>query len=341
MKPSFRLVADGTDITALINDRLLLLRTTDKAGLESDGFELRLDDRDDAIALPERGAEIEVFLGYDGKLEKIGRYTVDEVAVSGPPSTLVISGKAADMRGSGKTVRHGAFEDTTLAEVVRRVAARNGWEPVCTLTDRVVRLEQRGESDINFITRVAKLYDCTAKVADGKLLVMRREGAVSASGRAIDPLPIHRRDLSRWQFRFSDRSAQQSVRTRYQNKQTGALEVLTLDNEDVPDGLPPVHTDRHIYPNKTAAEEAAKARLKAFNRSTADVRLEMPGRTDLFAERLINVVDLKPGLNGEYLCESVEQTYTQAGWSTTVECNAGKKGKAKAEAKKERVVLEL
>jgi len=209
------------------------------------------------------------------------------------------------------------------------------------LTDRVVRLEQRGESDINFITRVARLYACAAKVPDGKLLVMRREGAVSASGRAIDPLPIHRRDLSRWQFRFSDRSAQQSVRTRYQNKQTGALEVLTLDNEDVPDGLPPVHTDRHIYPNKTAAEEAAKARLTAFNRSTADVRLEMPGRTDLFAERLINVIDLKDGLNGEYLCESVEQTFTQAGWSTTVECNGGKKGKAKAEAKKERVVLEL
>lgn len=67
----------------------------------------------------------------------------------------------------------------------------------------------------------------------------------------------------------------------------------------------------------------------------------MPGRTDLFAERLIHVVDLKPGLNGEYLCESVEQKYTQAGWSTTVECNADKKGKAKAEAKRESVVLEL
>lgn len=341
MKPEFRILANGSDITDLINDRLLLLRTTDKAGLESDGFELRLDDRDDAIALPERGAEIEVFLGYDGKLEKMGRYTVDEVAASGPPATLVISGKAADMRGSGKTVRNGAFEDTTLAEVVKRVAARNGWEPVCTLTDRVVRLEQRGESDINFITRVAKLYDCTAKVADGKLLVMRREGSVSASGRAIDPLVIRRSDLSRWQFRFSDRSAQKSVRTRYQNKQTGALEVLTLGNDDAPDGLPPVHTDRHIYPDQTAAEEAAKARLTAFNRSTADVRLEMPGRTDLFAERVISVVDLKPGLNGEYLCESVEQTYTQAGWSTTVECNGGRKGKAKAEAKRERVVLEL
>lgn len=41
LKPIFRIVADGTDITALINDRLLLLRTLDKPGMESDEFELR------------------------------------------------------------------------------------------------------------------------------------------------------------------------------------------------------------------------------------------------------------------------------------------------------------
>ncbi|WP_157395908.1 hypothetical protein [Pseudomonas weihenstephanensis] len=32
MTPIFRIVADGADITALINDRLLLRRTTDKPG---------------------------------------------------------------------------------------------------------------------------------------------------------------------------------------------------------------------------------------------------------------------------------------------------------------------
>jgi len=110
--------------------------------------------------------------------------------------------------------------------------------------------------------------------------------------------------------------------------------VVSLENDDVPDGLPAVHTDRHIHPNKTAAESAAKARLAAFNRSTAGVRLEMPGRTDLFAERSINAQGFKVGLDGEYLVDSVEQTFTQAGWSTTVECNGGKKGKAKAKGKK-------
>ena len=109
---------------------------------------------------------------------------------------------------------------------------------------------------------------------------------------------------------------------------------VSLDNDDLPAGLPAVHTDRHIYPNKTAAEAAAKARLAAFNRSTAGVRFEMAGRTDLFAERSIIAQGFKIGLDGEYLIDSVQQTYTQAGWSTTIECNGGKKGKAKAKGKK-------
>ncbi|MEC4240171.1 phage late control D family protein [Pseudomonas sp. DSV-1] len=342
MTPTFRLVADGADITSLINDRLLLLRTTDKPGMESDDFELRIDDRDSAVSLPSRGASIEVFLGYSGTaLTRLGRYTVDEVELSGPPDTLVIRGKASDMRGSGKSTRSGSWENVSLASIVKDVAARNGWSPVCPVTTTVPRADQLSESDFNFITRLAKQYDCTAKVADGKLLVLQRQAGQSASGKALGAITLTRSDVSRWQFRLADRSTHKAVSTKHQNKKTGKLAIITLDNEDAPVGLPPVHTDRHIYPNKTAAEQAAKARLSAFNRSTAAVRLEMPGRTDLFAERSINAQGFKTGLDGEYLVDSVEQVFTQSGWSTTVECNAGKQGKAKAKGKKAKVKAPL
>jgi DNA adenine methylase len=93
----------------------------------------------------------------------------------------------------------------------------------------------------------------------------------------------------------------------------------------VPEGLPPVHTDRHIYPDRTAADEAAKARLAAFNRSTASVRLDLPGRTDLFAEIMIEAQGFKRGLDGEYLVESVDHTFTPSGWTVSMECNGGKR----------------
>ncbi|SFW61244.1 hypothetical protein SAMN03159376_02456 [Pseudomonas sp. NFACC09-4] len=337
MKPTFRIVADGKDITTRINDRLLELRTSDKPGMESDDFELRIDDRDQAVTLPTRGASIEVYLGYTDKaLTRLGRYTVDEVEVSGPPDTLVIRGKASDMRGSGKTVRSGSWENVPLQQIVRDVAARNGWQPVCPVQTKVPRIDQLNESDYNFITRVAKQYDCTAKLADGKLLVMPRQGSQTASGKNLIPVVLGRSDLSRYQFRFGDRNTQKAVRTKHQDKKTGALQVVELGNDELPDGLPAVHTDRHIYPNKSAAEQAAKARLAAFNRSTAGVRLEMVGRTDVFAERLIVVQGIKPGLDGEYLADAVEQLFTTAGWTTVVECNGGKKGKANANGKKKK-----
>ncbi|MFQ6572487.1 phage late control D family protein [Pseudomonas sp. UM16] len=334
MQPVFRLVADGKDITALINDRLLSLRTSDKPGMESDEFELRIDDRDGAVMLPARGATIEVHLGYAGQtLTRLGLYTVDEVELSGPPDSIVIRGKASDMRGPGKSTRSGSWENVALQQIVADIAVRNGWQPACPITLKVPRVDQLNESDFNFITRLARQYDCTAKVGDGTLLVLPRQAGQSASGKALGMITISRGDVSRWQIRLADKGAHKAVQTRHQDPKSGALKVVELGNDTAPQGLQPVHSDRHIYPNKAAAEQAAKARLAAFNRSTASVRLDMPGRTDLFAERLINAQGFKQGLDGEYLIESVEQQFSASGWTTSIECNGGKQGKANSKGK--------
>lgn len=331
MQPQFRITADGRDITLLINDRLLSLRTTDKPGLESDEFELRIDARDGAVALPPRGAVLEVHLGYAGQtLNLLGRYTVDEVELAGPPDTLVIRGKASDLRGSGKTIRSGSWEQVTLQRIVADIGARNGWQAVCPVTVQVPRVDQYSESDFNFITRLARLHDCTAKLANGQLLVLPRQGGQSASGKTLGVVSIARVDVSQWQFRLGDKTTHKAVRARHQDSASGELKTVELANADAPDGLQPVYTDRHLYPNRAAAEQAAKARLASFNRDTASVRLDMPGRTDLFAERRINLQGFLPGLDGDYLVESVEQVFTTSGWRTTVQCNGGNGGKAKA-----------
>jgi phage protein D len=333
MKPVFQILANGVDITAVINDRMLLIRTIDKPGNSADDFELRIDDRDGAVTLPKRGAKMKVYLGYEGqKLALIGTYTVDEVEVSGPPNTVVIRSKSSDTRSSAKTTRSGSWEGASLASIVSDIAGRNAWKPECSVQTLVERADQLSESDLNFITRLAKQYDCTAKVADGKLIVIPRQGGVTVSGTRLPVLVVRRSDVSRWQFRLGDDNVKKAVKAAYADK-NGDLVTVQLDNEGT-EGLPPIHTDRHIHANKPAAEAAVKARLAGFNRSTAGVRLEMPGRTDLFAEREIDAQGFKVGLDGNYLVDSVEQVFTQAGWSTTVECNGGSRGKASAKGKK-------
>ncbi|WP_060510117.1 phage late control D family protein [Pseudomonas sp. NBRC 111124] len=331
MQPVFRIQADGKDITALINDRLLLLRTTDKPGMESDDFELRIDARDGAVALPARGALIELHLGYaDQPLTRLGRYTVDEVELSGPPDTLVIRGKASDLRGSGRTIRSGSWEAVPLQRIVAEIGARNGWQVVCPVFVQIPRVDQYNESDFNFITRLARQYDCTAKLADGQLLVLPRQAGQSASGKPLGVVGTGRNEVSQWHFRLDDKAARKSVRTRHQDAASGESKIVELVNEEAVDGQRPVHTDRHLYPNRAAAEQAAKARLASFNRDTAQVRLDLPGRTDLFAERSIDLQGFVDGLDGQYQIDSVEQVFTASGWRTTVQGNGGKAGKVQA-----------
>ena len=51
MTPAFKIVIDGRqDTTEAVRDRLLSLSVTDEAGRQSDSAEVRLDNRDGAIA---------------------------------------------------------------------------------------------------------------------------------------------------------------------------------------------------------------------------------------------------------------------------------------------------
>lgn len=130
MKPTYRIVADGKDITALINDRLLLLRVSDKHGMESDEFELRIDDRDQAVALPGRGGRVEVLLGYEGQpLKRMGAFTVDEVQLSGPTCLWETCNalSAAPFKGKDPLSSFSRRGSEALPVVVRGEAQLDRW----------------------------------------------------------------------------------------------------------------------------------------------------------------------------------------------------------------------
>lgn len=66
-----------------------------------------------------------VYLGYfEAGLARQALYVDDEITVSGSPDTLVVKGKATDMRGSGKTIRSGSWEGVLLSKIVADIAVR-------------------------------------------------------------------------------------------------------------------------------------------------------------------------------------------------------------------------
>ncbi|MGQ0711186.1 MAG: phage late control D family protein [Rhodoferax sp.] len=332
MKPDFQVVADKEDITALLRDRLISIRTTDKPGLEADECEIHIDDRDGKVAFPKKGATLEISLGYLGeKLTFLGRYTVDEIEVSGPPQSIVIRGKPANIAATMKSQRRHAWERVTLSGIVSDIARRNKLQPLCQVVADVPRADQINESDMHFITRLAKQHGATATVKDGKLIVAKRGDGKSGGGKPLPEISLHRDDLASYTFTFPDRALYGQVQANWHDKATGKQEVVLLENPSAPAGVAaPRHTARHTYPTKEAADAAARAQLAALNRATMTGRIELDrGRADIGAEKWVKFEGIKMDVNGTYLIESVEQRFSKEAWITSFAISAGNGGKGK------------
>ena len=342
MRPDFSITADGKNITALLRDRLISIRITDKVGLDSDEVEISLDDRDGAVAIPRTGAQLEVSLGYtETGLTRIGRYAVDEIESSGPPQMLIIRARPADMAGTLKSVRKHAWEGVTLAQVVQDIATRNKLKPVCQIKARVERLDQLNESDLHFITRVAKQYDATATVKGGQLLVLPRGGQQkNASGKPLPVIVLNRADIKSWRYTQSERDASGGVAVKHHDQRSGKTLTILAPDSDNPKA--PVQTTRHTVPAKGRAAASAQGALKRSKRATKQLTLTLAGRADLVAERSIRASGIKPGVDGLYPAETVTQDFSHDGWITTVELSAGKTPpKKKATANKQKTAKPL
>jgi len=331
MQADFELIANKENITELLRDRLLELRITDKAGLDSDELEIRLDDRDGRVEFPPKGAILRVALGWRGQaLAPMGSFTVDEIELSGPPSTITIRAKPSDMRQDARSTRSVAYEATTLAAIVAAIASRNGWEPACSVEVAVPRADQQGESDLHFVTRLARQHGATATVKEGKLIVLPRDSGKSASGKAVPAVTLTPQDLVSYQLTFPDRASFAKVKARAHDPKTGKQVVVELPN---PDGTAAQaggeHVDRHVYPTPDAAKAAAKSRLDGLNRATASGNLSSIGRADIGAESTVRLSGFKAGADGDYLVESVTRTYAGQSWVDSYSISAGNQGKAK------------
>ena len=246
MTPDFKVIAAGINITPQIRDRLLSLTVRDEAGFKSDQVEITLDDRDNAIELPSPGAPLAVFMGYkETFLVPMGIYTADEVVAKGPPDTLTIRGKAANLGGSLKEQKTRNRDEKTIEEIVSTIAGEHKLELKVAdphayffhkrnpksghrFSDQIVRkhktahLDQTDESDLNFLMRIAREHDALATVKGQTLLFIGKGEGKTASGQPMPPLPITKSGKLSWQATLATRSDFKSVEANWLGRRNRA-----------------------------------------------------------------------------------------------------------------------
>lgn len=310
--PEFRISANQADITDAIAARFVRMRLSDDTGYQSDLLEVTLADNDPAqpIQIPPKGAELEVWLGYDGDLVNKGLYVCDEIELAGWPGTMTIRARAAvyDQTPKGKTdLQSQKVRDwpdgTKLADMVAKIAKEHGMQPAVSASLKSVVLphqSQTEESDVSFLVRIAKQYDAVVKPSGGKLVVAKRAEGTSISGEDLPTITLDATECTSFRMTQATREKPGTVVAYWHSTAKAKRQEVSVGSGD------PVKRLRHHYPTESAAKAAAQGELDKRTRKQSTVSVSMPGNPRAMAEAKLVLAGFRDGVDGDWLITRVD-----------------------------------
>jgi phage protein D len=317
MKPRFRITADNADITDLINPRLLSLSITDEFGLVSDTMTLDLDNRDGALEIPPRGAELAIELGYD-ELFPMGRFIVDECEIKHPPATMTITGRASDSTfrdmGAFLSPRTESHEKKTVSDIVNAIAGRYGLTAsiAAAFGDIMVEhLDQTDESDSAFLMRLAADFGAGVKIANGMLLFIEPLSGMFPDGSPLPTVPITGNDISSYRMRIMERGKYGMVVAKYYDFNAAEVKEVAIGDSS------PIFTLRETFRAESIARNRAEIKMREITQGTKTLSLELIGNPLLSAESQIAISI--PEIMGDWIIKSATHRLDSGGYKTSIE----------------------
>lgn len=176
----FQLKYEKTDITESLSPHLLDLTYTDNLSDQSDEISITLEDIDGKWIrgwFPTQGDKLTLMLGYKGEsLVDMGKFEIDEIEYSYPPSLVTIRALSTGISRANRTLKPRAYENTTLADIVRKVANNLNLKVTGEVKHiPIKRVTQYQERDVEFLTRLAHEYNHSFKIVDNRLVFTRKD----------------------------------------------------------------------------------------------------------------------------------------------------------------------
>lgn len=317
--PAYRLVVNGADITHRINPRLISLTLSEGREGAVDSLDLRLTDHDGLLALPSVGAEIKLQLGWSHQpLVDKGSFKVDEVEHSGTPDEISIRARSADLTSKTRRREEKSWHDTTVGAIVSEIAGRHGLTPRVggeLAGVRVEHVDQTNESDLHFLSRLAKQHDALATVKDKHLLFMPIQGTTTSTGQPLGSMLVVRSSGDRHRYHTAERGAYTGVRAYWGDNSLAEKRSVLTGSEENEKRL------KDTYATEADAMKAAKAEHQRIERgkATLDITLAL-GRPDLMPQTPVTVQGFKPQIDGQgWLAREVTHTLDDSGLTSKVQ----------------------
>ena len=315
----YRITLDGRDLSRLIAPNLISLSLSESRADEADMLALVLDDARGTFAIPKRGASIKLAIGWVGEpLVDKGAFTVDEVEHGGAPDVITIRARSASMTKGMHERREKSWHRQTIGAIVRTIATRHGATAAVDATlaaTRIDHVDQTQESDMSFLTRLARRYDAVMTVKDKRLLFMPIGSGKTVSGKPLDVLAITRASGDQHRYHIAQRDDYTSVRAHYHSNGAAAVGGRRRRKRQERQGA------ARDYATEAEARAAAQADYARTQRgqSTLSYTLAL-GRPELFPEMPVTVTGFKPEIDETpWLVKKATHTIGDGGFTTALD----------------------
>lgn len=339
--PAFSILTGGEAMD--LSGRLVSLTITDNQAFEADTLNLVIDDTAGDIALPARGAELAVAIGWNNEsLTAKGIFTVDEIGHEGPPDRITVTARSADFREDFNVRREYSWHDCTVGDVVATIAGRYGLEPVVSATLAGIAIDhadQNQESDISFLSRMADMLAAITTIKNGALLFTEPCSGTDPYGRPWPATVITRQSGDSHRFRLADRDAYTGVkaywldldfgkkpktttRRKRRRKKNVNIKSSSREGEYTEGAEGNVYVLRTTYKSERAARQAAYSKWQQLQRGAAEFSLTLAeGNADLYPGQFVTVTGFKDAVdNAAWVISRLTHTLEpERGFTTQLE----------------------
>lgn len=315
--PAFSIITGNEKVD--LGERLISLTITDNQAFEADTLTLTIDDTAGTIALPARGTELAVSIGWDNEaLTFKGIFTVDEIGHEGPPDRITVAARSADFREEFNVKREYSWHDCTVGDIVATIAGRYQLEPVVSASLAGIEIDhadQNQESDISFLSRMADMLAALTTIKNGSLLFTEPCSGTDPSGTPYPAAVITRQSGDSHSFRLADRDAYTGVkaywldldfgkkpktttRRKQRKKKNVNIKSSGREGEYTEGAEGNVYVLRTTYKSERAARQAAYSKWQQLQRGAAEFSLTLAeGNADLYPGQFVTVTGFKEAVD--------------------------------------------
>lgn len=341
--PIYRLYKGGTDITDHFNDRCTQIKVDLTAGGgDSDHCTITLDDRDWAIARPFPGETLGVWLGYEEiGLAFMGTFNMSDILFTGKPRQISLVGESQGLNDIHKAPVVKEFDNQSIGDILGSMAGQTGLGTSIDgeLAGITIPFKNQVTSNFHMIHELERMYGAVAKVVNGQLMFIKRDGLTSASGADLPTLVLNPAHFGDWQVKHSSRPTAGSVQAAWWDDKDMVRRWVDHAAGGKDSGGQvfggPIQLGQ-IFASEAEAKAAAQSKMEALKRAEMTGHFELAkGDPWIRDQQAIIVSGMRDGIDGGYHVDKATHTYIRSsGIKTTLECKANGPGDNLAEASK-------